>query len=85
MLPLLPVCLLQGYVPPHRLGEDIVGPLVGIILGRILRQAKATVTQEVLRSTHLFVCTIDSTPRLLYSLAEQEVRQQEGHWGWRCA
>jgi hypothetical protein len=52
---------------------DLINSMVNLILGQILPAVRAKVTKEILASTHVFVCTMDSTPRLVWSLADEEV------------
>ena len=67
---------LQGNY--YNLLNDILQPAVSRMLAHILPAVKHAVTAEILRTTRVFACTVDSTPRMVYELSGAGVSQLRG-------
>ena len=50
------------------LPDCILQPAISRMLARILPAVKREVTAEILRTTRVFACTVDSTPRMVFEL-----------------
>ena len=50
------------------LPDCILQPAISRMLARILPAVKREGTAEILRTTRVFACTVDSTPRMVFEL-----------------
>ncbi|EFN53165.1 expressed protein [Chlorella variabilis] len=55
------------------LAADILQPAITRLLARVLPEVKAAAKREILASTRVYACTIDSTPRMVFELADHGV------------
>jgi len=64
------------------LARDILQPAVSRLLARVLPAVKAAARRRILATTRVFACTIDSTPRMVYELEDNDVRLGGRVAGW---